>query len=200
MSQARFTDPQSARDYWDQSLDRFGESKDWTATQLANHRALAEAIYLLWGASGGMGVLAAIKAGVGVRFWVGEWLEEMDIAACWGFYGDLARYYEVAGKAMQGPPGYPLGSADLETVKQYQSLARFAASCAESSANALERARAGQWDALFLEYGGETLSDLNDILEWANTKIPGLPDDIPQFKIGLGLGAAAVIALLWYLR
>ena len=189
MAQARFTDLDSAAAYWDETLDRFADAKDWTSPELEYQRAVALGLYNLWGA-GDVGVLAAIKAGTGFRLFVGEWLEETRIAACWGFYGDLARYYELQGKTTD----------DLATAKEYQGLARFAASAAQSSANALDRARRNQWDTLFLEYGGLTMDDLNRILEWANSVLKNAPDEVPSFRIGLGLGAVALVALVLYLR
>jgi len=175
--QDRFKDLDSALAWWLDFLDTYGAEKDWSERDRADHRAVAEAVYLLWGSGSSTGVLAAIRAGTGFRLWIGEWVEETRIAACWGFYGDLAKYYR-----------WQPDSTDA------RKLAGVAATAAQSSANALERERQTQWDALFLEYGGLVLDDLLSILDWAGEKVPA--DPIDSLKIGAALFAVVGLAFL----
>jgi hypothetical protein len=173
--QARFKELDEALAYWLDFIDGYGEQHDWTSLERSNHRAVAEGFYLLWGAGSSTGVLPAIKAGVGFRLWVGEWIDETAIAQCWGFYGDLAKYY----RRQKGDDA--------------KKLAGVAASAAQSSANALDRERRTQWDSLFLEYGGLVLDDIADIVKWSGEVLPRDPRD----AIKLGAVAAVLVGGLW---
>jgi hypothetical protein len=106
---------------------------------------------------------------------VGEWIDETAIAQCWGFYGDLAKYY----RRQKGDDA--------------KKLAGVAASAAQSSANALDRERRTQWDSLFLEYGGLVLDDIADIVKWSGEVLPRDPRD----AIKLGAVAAVLVGGLW---
>jgi hypothetical protein len=176
--QARFKDLDAALQWWLAFLDTYGEEKEWSSIERGNHRAVAEGYYLLWGAGSSTGVLAAVKAGVGFRLWIGEWIDETKIAQCWGFYGDLAKYYRRQGG------------------EHSRKLAGVAASAAQSSANALERERRTQWDSLFLEYGGLVLDDISEILTWAGEVIPKDPRD----TLKIGAVVLALIGAVWLAR